>query len=130
MEDCGRWLLPTSDASIAADCVILANNALVKALGYLRDRLIAIYIYAAMTEPISRGDDRNIGAAAWGVLPTHRFGTASARTGFWCARSIPMNAQCQHSVRTRRSMPAFVGAIHPFPTSRGNSSEAAQPRLR
>lgn len=80
-EDCGRWLLRTSDASITADCVILANNALVKALGYLRDRLITIYTYAAMTEPISPGDDRNIGAAAWGVLPTHRLGTTSRRVG-------------------------------------------------
>lgn len=81
IEDCGRWLLRTSGASITADCVILANNALVKALGYLGDRLITIYTYAAMTEPISRGDDRNIGAAAWGVLPTHRLGTTSRRVG-------------------------------------------------
>ncbi len=81
IEDCGCWLLRTSDASITADCVILANNALVKALGYLRDRLITIYTYAAMTEPISPGDDRDIGAAAWGVLPTHRLGTTSRRVG-------------------------------------------------
>jgi glycine/D-amino acid oxidase-like deaminating enzyme len=81
IEDCGRWLLRTSGASITADCVILANNALVKALGYLGDRLITIYTYAAMTEPISRSDDRSIGAAAWGVLPTHRLGTTSRRVG-------------------------------------------------
>lgn len=108
MEDCGRWLLPTSDASIATDCVILANNALVKALGYLRDRLIAIYIYAAMTEQISRGDDRRQRGAYCPPIGSVR---RRRRTRFWCARSIPMNAQCPHSVHTRRSMPAFVGAI-------------------
>lgn len=79
IEDCGRWRLGTSAGSITADCVILANNALVKALGYLRDRLITIYTYAAMTEPICPGRDRDIGAAAWGVLPTHRLGTTSRR---------------------------------------------------
>jgi glycine/D-amino acid oxidase-like deaminating enzyme len=81
IEDCGRWRLRTSDASITADYVILANNALVKAFGYLRDRLITIYTYAAMTEPICPSGDRDIGAAAWGVLPTHRLGTTSRRVG-------------------------------------------------
>lgn len=117
IEDCGRWLLRTSDASITADCVILANNALVKALGYLRDRLITIYTYAAMTEPISPGDDRDIGAAAWGVLPTHRLGTTSRRVGEnrLLVRSLysyecPMSALRAHEMldaRFRRRYPSF-----------------------
>jgi len=105
------------DAYITADCVILANNALVKALGYLEDRLITIYTYAAMTEPIPLSDSRDIGTQAWGVLPAHRLGTTLRRVGEnrLLVRSLysyerPMRAsrvQEMLETRFRRRYPSF-----------------------
>ena len=77
-----KWLLETPEATITADTVIMAANSSVKAFGYLRDRLVTIYTYAAITEALAPADQGQIGAMpTWGLLPAHRLGTTLRRVG-------------------------------------------------
>lgn len=73
-------VVATSAGRFSADRLILANNAFVKRLGYLRDRLVTIYTYAALTpelSPSQRGLAGQHGASPqeWGILPANRLGT-------------------------------------------------------
>ena len=78
----GKWRLETPDAEITAGTVIMAANAAIKHLGYLRDRLVTIYTYAAITAPVPERDRACLGAMpTWGVLPVHRLGTTLRRVG-------------------------------------------------
>lgn len=73
-------VIATSAGRFSADRLILANNAFVKRLGYLRDRLVTIYTYAALTPELSpaerhlAGQD-NQSSLEWGILPANRLGT-------------------------------------------------------
>ncbi len=78
----GKWILRTAKARVTAETVILATNAFVKSFGYLRDRVVTIYTYAAITEAMSAEDAGQLGEVdAWGVLPAHRLGTTVRRVG-------------------------------------------------
>ncbi|MCC7274963.1 MAG: FAD-binding oxidoreductase [Alphaproteobacteria bacterium] len=77
-----KWHLELDGASVLADHVILATNAYIKQFGYLLDRLVATYTYAAITEPMGPADSARIGSMpAWGILPAHRMGTTCRRVG-------------------------------------------------
>ena len=76
------WLLRTPEARISARTVILAANPALPSFGYLGDRLVTIYTYAAITEAMSAGDAAHLGAMSnWGLLPGHRLGTTVRRVG-------------------------------------------------
>ncbi len=78
----GRWELHTADAQITADHVIMATNAAVKNFGYLRDKLVTIYTYAAITQPLPPSERAQFGSmASWGLLASHRLGTTVRRVG-------------------------------------------------
>lgn len=78
----GKWRLETPDARISADTVIMAANSSIKNFGYLRDRLVTIYTYAAISAAISHSDSSKLGSMqSWGVLPAHRLGTTLRRVG-------------------------------------------------
>ncbi len=78
----GKWQLRTADAQITADTVIMATNASIKSFGYLRDRLVNIYTYAAITHALQPADIRHLGSMpTWGILPSHRLGTTVRRVG-------------------------------------------------
>ncbi|MCX7383707.1 MAG: FAD-binding oxidoreductase [Alphaproteobacteria bacterium] len=78
----GQWEMETPEARITADAVVLATNAAVKNFGYLRDRLVTIYTYAALTEAMRPEDAAQLGGMAhWGLLPAHRLGTTVRRVG-------------------------------------------------
>ena len=82
LEKGGKWRLRTADATITADIVIMAANASIKNFGYLRDRLVTIYTYAAITEPLAVGEVGKLGAmVSWGLLAAHRLGTTVRRVG-------------------------------------------------
>ena len=79
--DAGRWRLHTAHHSITAEKVILANNAFVKDLGVARDRVVAMYTSAGLTEPLSRSALEQFGEVEdWGLLPAHRLGSTLRRT--------------------------------------------------
>ncbi|CAG9173775.1 NAD(P)/FAD-dependent oxidoreductase [Cupriavidus pampae] len=70
----------TSSGRYIADQVIVANNGFAKALGILRDRLITIYTYAAVTPRLPEAELAKLGdAREWGVIPANRLGTTLRR---------------------------------------------------
>ena len=78
----GRWQLETPAARIVARDVLLATNAAIRKLGYLRDRLVTIHTYAALSAALAPADVPRLGSAAsWGLLPSHRLGTTVRRVG-------------------------------------------------
>jgi glycine/D-amino acid oxidase-like deaminating enzyme len=82
LEKAGKWRLHTDDARITADTVIMAANAAIKNFGYLRDRLVTIYTYAAITQPLPAADVGKLGAmASWGLFASHRLGSTVRRVG-------------------------------------------------
>ncbi|MEY4793532.1 MAG: hypothetical protein RL724_468, partial [Pseudomonadota bacterium] len=69
-------------AQITAPTVIMATNAAICHFGYLRDRLVTIYTYAALTDPLGLADAAQLGSMpVWGLLPSHRLGTTVRRFG-------------------------------------------------
>jgi glycine/D-amino acid oxidase-like deaminating enzyme len=78
----GGWRVETARASVSARQVVMAANAAVKAFGYLRDRIVTIYTYAAITEAMAPADAARLGEmASWGLLACHRLGTTVRRVG-------------------------------------------------
>lgn len=78
----GKWRLVTRDATIEADVVVMAVNAAVKGFGYLADRLVTIYTYAAISKALPPADVPQLGSMpSWGMLPSHRLGTTVRRIG-------------------------------------------------
>lgn len=82
LERTDKWRLETPQGEIVADTVIMAANASIKNFGYLLDRVVTIYTYAAITEAMAPADAAYLGEAAeWGLLPGHRLGTTVRRVG-------------------------------------------------
>lgn len=78
----GAWRLQTPAAEVTADVVVMATNAAVKHFGHLRDRVVTIHTYAAITEAMAPADAARLGGmASWGLLPSHRLGTTVRRVG-------------------------------------------------
>ena len=82
MQRKGNWYLETPSARITAPSVIMATNAAIRHFGRLRDRLVTIYTYAALSEPLNAKDALHLGSMpVWGLLPSHRLGTTVRRVG-------------------------------------------------
>jgi len=82
MQHQGKWYLETPSARITAPSVIMATNAAIRHFGRLRDRLVTMYTYAALSEPLNAKDALQLGSMpVWGLLPSHRLGTTVRRFG-------------------------------------------------
>jgi glycine/D-amino acid oxidase-like deaminating enzyme len=80
MQRRGNWYLETPSARITAPSIIMATNAAIRHFGRLRDRLVTIYTYAAITEALNAKDTLQLGSMpVWGLLPSHRLGTTVRR---------------------------------------------------
>ncbi|WP_374449035.1 NAD(P)/FAD-dependent oxidoreductase [Stella sp.] len=78
----GNWHLELDGATVEAERVVLATNAYVKHFGYLVDRTVATYTYAALTEAMAPEDAGRTGSMThWGILPPHKMGTTCRRFG-------------------------------------------------
>lgn len=76
-----RWRVRTPSGSVVADRVIVANNAFAKSLGLAGSRVVAMYTYAGLTEPLPDDVAATLGSeSTWGLLPTHRLGCTMRRT--------------------------------------------------
>ena len=72
----GRFVVSTSKGEFSGGQLVIANNAFARKLGFLKDRLIAIYTYAGLTPALSDEQAAQLGPARqWGLLPAHRLGT-------------------------------------------------------
>ena len=76
------WRLHTGPHRVSAERVILANNAFAKGLGVGGARVVAMYTYAGLTEPLDATQLARLGSEPqWGLLPAHRLGSTLRRTG-------------------------------------------------
>jgi glycine/D-amino acid oxidase-like deaminating enzyme len=76
IEGSGPFKVVTPRGHFTADRVLVANNVHARALGLLRDRMIAIYTYAGLTPPLDPSELARLGELPqWGVIPAHRMGT-------------------------------------------------------
>lgn len=76
------WELTLDGAHVTADHLILAANGFAKQFGYLKERMVTIFTYAAISEALKPDEAAQLGAAeVWGILPTHRLGSTLRRVG-------------------------------------------------
>ena len=71
------WRLTTPKGSVSAGKVILANNGHAESFGLFERRLLHIFTYASMTEPLPEGALG--GARKWGATPADPMGTTVRR---------------------------------------------------
>jgi len=69
------WELTLPQGRVRAGKVVLATDALARALGLLRDRLVPIYTYASLSKLLPDLP----GAERWALLPAHKAGTTLRR---------------------------------------------------
>lgn len=70
----------TTKAEYTADKVIIANNGFATKLGYLTDRVISMYTYAALTPPLADSELAKLGTEnEWGLIPASRIGSTLRR---------------------------------------------------
>lgn len=79
------WAVHTDRAKVTAPRVILATNGHLESFGFLRGRLIQLFLYASMTPELPAG--MLPGEANWGLTPSSPLGTTVRRittpgTGF------------------------------------------------
>jgi glycine/D-amino acid oxidase-like deaminating enzyme len=78
--DGDAWVLISPNGTLRAKNVILANNAFIPHLGYLKLRMTIIYTYATLTRPLTKSEQAQVGRNAnWGLLPSHRLGSTIRR---------------------------------------------------
>ncbi len=76
VRDGGGWVLEVAGHRVRARQVILANNAFAGRLWPRASRLVAMYTYAGLTEPLTKSDLAALGSAPeWGLLPAHKLGS-------------------------------------------------------
>ena len=107
---CGPYEVVTTAGTFETGTVVLATNGSAKALGFLRDRLVTIVTYAALTPVLPEATLSRLGTASeWGILPAHRLGTTFRRTadgrmlvrgGYSYERERPM-AEVEACLRSR-----------------------------
>lgn len=72
----GPFEVRTPRGDFKADKVFIANNAHARVLGFVKDRLVGVYTYGALTPEL---DDVELarfgGLPAWGVIPANKMGT-------------------------------------------------------
>ena len=79
--EAGGWVLNCGPHRVRADTVMLANNAFAKGLGVGAARMVAMYTYAGLTEPLAPAQLAQLGTEEqWGLLPAHRLGSTLRRT--------------------------------------------------
>ncbi|MGU7771606.1 NAD(P)/FAD-dependent oxidoreductase [Burkholderia sp. MR1-5-21] len=71
----------TKRCEFVAEKVIVANNGFAKRLGLLRDRLITMFTYAAITPQLNVAELSKLGQLPqWGVVPANRIGSTLRKT--------------------------------------------------
>ena len=74
------WLVTTPRARIAAKRVIMAVNGHAQSFGFFRQRLMHVFTYASMSEPLDPAQQRRLGGMpAWGVTPADPMGSTVRR---------------------------------------------------
>ena len=74
------WVIETPKATIKAKMVIMAVNGHAENFGFYKNRLMHVFTYASMTEPLSQSDQAALGGqTAWGITPSDPMGSTIRR---------------------------------------------------
>lgn len=78
----GAWTLRSHAGELHAGQVIMATNGHLESFGFMRNRLMHIFLFACMTEELSPEDMQRLGGApCWGITPSDPMGTTLRRIG-------------------------------------------------
>ena len=73
----GFWQARTPKGSVKASKVILSVNGHLQSFGFMRSRLMHIFLYASMTRAMSTDEVNKLGGEpSWGVAPANPFGSS------------------------------------------------------
>lgn len=76
------FTVATDRAEFVADRLFIANNLHARSFGIVRNRMVGIYTYGALTPELEERDLQQLGEEVdWGILPAHRMGTTMRKTG-------------------------------------------------
>ena len=74
------WVVKTPKATIHAGAVIMAVNGHAESFGFFKRRLMHVFTYASMSEPLSEDQQRRLGgASSWGITPADPMGSTVRR---------------------------------------------------
>lgn len=78
--DGSNWRLETPNGSVTAPKVILANNGHAESFGFFAHRLMHVFTYASMTNPLSENQVKALGGQPkWSVTPADPMGSTVRR---------------------------------------------------
>lgn len=125
VRDGDAWQVSAGGHRLRTPRVILANNAFAKRIAPAASRVVAMYTYAALTEPLPAAELARLGSdQEWGLLPAHRLGSTLrltadgrllVRSGHgYEAEASPARVEAELRERLARrfpqiSLPPFVG---------------------
>lgn len=73
--------LSHANGQIVTDQLILANNAFGMHFGFLKGRMLPVFLYASLTRPLTRDEQARLGGLdSWGVIPADPYGSTVRRT--------------------------------------------------
>ncbi|MEM7293934.1 MAG: FAD-binding oxidoreductase, partial [Pseudomonadota bacterium] len=73
-------IMSSSNGSVRASTLILANNSFGTGFGFYQDHVIPLPTYASMTRELSDDEIKTLGGEqAWGIIPAHPFGSTIRR---------------------------------------------------
>ncbi|MGX9356172.1 NAD(P)/FAD-dependent oxidoreductase [Roseobacteraceae bacterium S113] len=74
------WRVETPSGALTAPRVILANNGHIESFGFKKQRLMHVFLFAAMSPVLSPEECAALGGAArWGITPSDPMGTTVRR---------------------------------------------------
>ena len=70
------WLVKTSKGSVSVPKIILAVNGHMQSFGFMKGRLMHIFLYASMTRPLTPAELNSLGGAEqWDLVPANQMGS-------------------------------------------------------
>lgn len=109
-------LVVTKDKTFKAGTLVIANNSFAKSLGFLKNRLITIYTYAALTPVLPEELQKKHGKVKeWGVLPANRLGSTLRKTqdGRFMVRSAYSYEKEQSNEEIKSSLTKYYSQRFP-----------------
>lgn len=74
------WHVKTPDGSVTAPRIILAVNGHAQSFGFFKGRLMHVFTYGSMTEPLSDDQIKRLGGERrWGITPSDPMGSSLRR---------------------------------------------------
>lgn len=76
----GSWLVKTPKGSVSVSKIILAVNGHIQSFGFLKGRLMHIFLYASMTRPLTPDELQKLGGESqWDLVPADQMGSTMRR---------------------------------------------------